>query len=169
MSSRRAVSQLARAAAAAAAATRGRSLQRRCIASSSSSTACLASAVAATSTSSSVSSSSAAPKGSPAFETCLAVATCGNGDHGRLGHGGCSSLSRFTLVTGGGLGGGLSSSSSAAAARFHSTRPVAVAAGGAHTLVLTADGAVLSFGLNDTGQLGHSEGAGFVTVPVRGG
>lgn len=162
------MSQLARAAAAAAAATRGRSLQRRCIASSSSSTACLASAVAATSTSS-VSSSSAAPKGSPAFETCLAVATCGNGDHGRLGHGGCSSLSRFTLVTGGGLGGRLSSSSAAASARFHSTRPVAVAAGGAHTLVLTADGAVLSFGLNDAGQLGHSEGAGFVTVPVRGG
>ena len=140
MSPRRATSRLARAAAAAAAARR-RSL--RCI--SSSSTACLASTTTSTSP----------------FETALAVATCGNGDHGRLGHGDCSSLSRFTLVTGGGLGGMISPSLSS------TTRPIAVAAGGAHTLVLTADGAVLSFGLNDAGQLGHSEGAGFVTVPVR--
>ena len=35
-------------------------------------------------------------------------------------------------------------------------------------MILTADGAVLSFGLNDAGQLGHSEGAGYVTVPVSG-
>jgi alpha-tubulin suppressor-like RCC1 family protein len=36
----------------------------------------------------------------------------------------------------------------------------AVAAGGAHTAVLAADGALLTFGLNDAGQLGHSPSDG---------
>lgn len=144
--SRRALSQLLQAAAA-----RGsRSAEApRCVSPPSSS-------LAPFSTSTSTSS---APR---SFETALAVVTCGNGDHGRLGHGGVSSASHFTLVLGGGLGAFSSSSESSLAA----TQPVDVAAGGAHTLVLTADGAVLSFGLNDAGQLGHSEGAAFVTVPV---
>lgn len=40
-----------------------------------------------------------------------------------------------------------------------------VCCGGAHTLAVTADGTLFSFGLNDYGQLGHSPAAPF--VPVR--
>lgn len=40
-----------------------------------------------------------------------------------------------------------------------------VAAGGAHSLVLAGDGSVLSFGLNDRGQLGHSPRAEEVPEP----
>ena len=40
----------------------------------------------------------------------------------------------------------------------------AAAAGGAHTLALTKGGLVFSFGLNTSGQLGHSQGDQSVTV-----
>jgi alpha-tubulin suppressor-like RCC1 family protein len=70
------------------------------------------------------------------------VATWGNGDWGRLGDGACKNKTVPCRVR----------SLPADAA------PLAVAAGGAHTVVLLTDGRVLSCGLNDYGQLGHSGG-----------
>jgi alpha-tubulin suppressor-like RCC1 family protein len=43
--------------------------------------------------------------------------------------------------------------------------PAAVAAGGAHTVVLLDDGRVYTFGLNDYGQLGHSPAAAASSSP----
>ena len=47
---------------------------------------------------------------------------------------------------------------------------VSVSAGGSHTAVVTADGAVYTCGLNEHAQLGHSPDAGYVPIlhPVAG-
>jgi len=74
------------------------------------------------------------------------LATWGNGDWGRLGHGDWRSRLVPTRVV---LPG----------------EPIQVAAGGAHTLVLLSTGDVFSCGLNDCGQLGRAEaGAGLQRV-----
>jgi alpha-tubulin suppressor-like RCC1 family protein len=70
------------------------------------------------------------------------VAAWGNGDWGRLGDGACKNKTQPHRVLG--LPAGVA--------------PLAVAAGGAHTVVLLTDGRVLSCGLNDYAQLGHSAG-----------
>lgn len=78
------------------------------------------------------------------------IATFGNGDCGRLGHGEpFKSLEIPTQVCQSLLGLNMTN----------------VACGGAHTLATCDDGTLFSFGLNDRGQLGHSEGDEFVPVP----
>ena len=81
--------------------------------------------------------------------------SAGNGDHGRLGHGPSGSGDHAL---------GLSS------ARFGVVRlpvdAVAASAGGAHTVLVGADGAVYTCGLNDFGQLGHSFGAATTSCAV---
>jgi alpha-tubulin suppressor-like RCC1 family protein len=69
------------------------------------------------------------------------LATAGSLDCGRLGRGGAADA--LTVVR-----------------SLLDVDVAAVAAGGAHTAVLAADGALLTFGLNDAGQLGHSPGDG---------
>lgn len=64
--------------------------------------------------------------------------TCGNGDYGRLGLSSCQSVDIPKHVQ-----------------SLDGITVDMVACGGAHTLVLSADGTVLSFGLNDRGQCGH--------------
>eukprot|EP00798_Chlamydomonas_sp_ICE-L_P013341 gene13341-19182_t len=44
-----------------------------------------------------------------------------------------------------------------------------VACGGAHTAVVTDDGSLITFGLNDKGQLGHSKDNKFIPVPIEVG
>lgn len=68
--------------------------------------------------------------------------TCGNGDFGRLGHEstGTSNVEIPRHVQSGALDG---------------LRVEQVSCGGSHTLVLSTDGTVCSFGLNDRGQCGH--------------
>lgn len=83
--------------------------------------------------------------------TRLLVATFGNGQHGRLGHGSQASEVFPRAV--------------AALAR-RAGDVVAVACGGAHTACVTADGALWTFGMNDRGQLGHSGERGWVAVSV---
>lgn len=83
--------------------------------------------------------------------------SAGNGDFGRLGHGPSGSGDNAL---------GLSS------ARFQRVRlpvdAVAASAGGAHTVLVGADGAVYTCGLNDFGQLGHSFGAArFAATPTK--
>ncbi|KAH8953777.1 hypothetical protein BDL97_08G044800 [Sphagnum fallax] len=65
------------------------------------------------------------------------VALWGNGDYGRLGLASSKSVWEPTLCT-----------------SLQHTQPVAVACGGAHTLVLTEEGRVYATGLNDWGQAG---------------
>jgi alpha-tubulin suppressor-like RCC1 family protein len=76
------------------------------------------------------------------------LATFGNGDCGRLGHGTLFPEELPRLVR-----------------ALLDVEIAAVACGGAHTAVCTADGSVLTFGLNDSGQLGHSMGIGEVATP----
>lgn len=64
----------------------------------------------------------------------------GNGQFGRLGHGWACASSRFPRLVAG----------------LAAHDVTAVACGGAHTVALTADGSVFTFGMNDKGQLGHT-------------
>jgi len=75
----------------------------------------------------------------------LLLATFGNGQHGRLGHG--TQASELVPRAVAGLAG-----------------VVSVACGGAHTACVTADGGLWSWGMNDRGQLGHSGDRAFVAV-----
>lgn len=70
------------------------------------------------------------------------MAAWGNGDHGRLGHGGACASTDVPRAVASPLTMGAS----------------AVTAGGAHTAVITANGAVATCGLNDAGQLGRGAG-----------
>ncbi|KAL4535282.1 hypothetical protein Ndes2526B_g06182 [Nannochloris sp. 'desiccata'] len=79
------------------------------------------------------------------------LATAGNPDCGRLGHGLIKGDVEFPLVVKGLLG----------------LQPTQVSAGGAHTAVVTADGTVLTFGLNNHFQLGHSIDQEQVHIPVE--
>lgn len=79
------------------------------------------------------------------------VVTAGNGDAGRLGLGAVATGAlRFTRVTDPALA---------------SDAVAAVAAGGAHSVALTDDGSVLTWGDNSAGQLGHTPGAAAVAAP----
>lgn len=79
------------------------------------------------------------------------LATWGNGDFGRLGHGvECVSEELPRVV---------------AALRDHNV--LQVACGGAHTAVVTESGAVFTMGLNDYGQLGHTPKAHHAPVPQQ--
>ena len=93
---------------------------------------------------------------SPARAYATWAVSAGNGDHGRLGHGPSGSGDDAL---------GLSS------ARFRIVQlpvdAVAACAGGAHTVLVGADGAVYTCGLNDFGQLGHSPGASHAAVPKK--
>ena len=93
---------------------------------------------------------------SPARAYATWAVSAGNGDHGRLGHGPSGSGDDAL---------GLSS------ARFRIVQlpvdAVAACAGGAHTVLVGADGAVYTWGLNDFGQLGHSPGASHAAVPKK--
>ncbi|KAG7669828.1 hypothetical protein Ndes2437B_g06016 [Nannochloris sp. 'desiccata'] len=79
------------------------------------------------------------------------LATAGNPDCGRLGHGLIKGDVEFPLVVKGLLG----------------LQPTQVSAGGAHTAVVTADGTVLTFGLNNHFQLGHSIDQEQVHIPLE--
>eukprot|EP00191_Tetraselmis_sp_GSL018_P001473 CAMPEP_0177600378 /NCGR_PEP_ID=MMETSP0419_2-20121207/13587_1 /TAXON_ID=582737 /ORGANISM="Tetraselmis sp., Strain GSL018" /LENGTH=144 /DNA_ID=CAMNT_0019093359 /DNA_START=193 /DNA_END=624 /DNA_ORIENTATION=- len=76
------------------------------------------------------------------------LATWGNADFGRLGHGAIESqmLPRVVEV-------------------LKEENIVQVSSGGAHTAAVAADGSLYTFGLNDFGQLGHSQGEAFCEVP----
>lgn len=79
------------------------------------------------------------------------LATWGNGDFGRLGHGlGCVSEQVPRVV-----------------AALRDKRVAQVACGGAHTAVVTETGEVFTMGLNDYGQLGHTPEALHVPVPLQ--
>lgn len=90
------------------------------------------------------------------------LATCGNPDNGRLGYsGGASDGTAFFRLVGGALAG---------------EDVVSAAAGGAHTVALLSSsststssggGAVLTFGDNARGQLGHSPASASVSTPVE--
>ncbi len=75
------------------------------------------------------------------------VLSFGEGLYGRLGHGG-SVIQRVPKVI----------------EALRGTRVVAIAAGGRHSMVLTDEGAVLSFGMGYSGQLGHGD-EGLKLVP----
>ena len=84
--------------------------------------------------------------------------TWGNGDYGRLGQGPqCENVTRprpivrLAGLAGGGGCGGVSK----------------VSSGGAHTLLLDAQGRVYSMGLNESGQLGQGTEDEFVSAPTR--
>ena len=68
------------------------------------------------------------------------VLSFGHGDYGRLGHGDEENQREPKVIE-----------------ALRGERAVAVAAGGLHSLVLTDDGAVLSFGDCQFGQLGHGD------------
>nr|POE46451.1 ultraviolet-b receptor uvr8 [Quercus suber] len=78
------------------------------------------------------------------------AALWGNGDYGRLGHGGLESQWRPAICS---------------AFRDQSLR--AISCGGAHTLFLTESGRVFATGLNDFGQLGISENKSYSLGPVE--
>eukprot|EP00878_Enallax_costatus_P042432 GHUV01049791.1.p1 GENE.GHUV01049791.1~~GHUV01049791.1.p1 ORF type:complete len:147 (+),score=27.95 GHUV01049791.1:415-855(+) len=80
----------------------------------------------------------------------LLVACWGNGQHGRLGHG-TETSELFPRVV----------------SALTSYQAAAVSAGGAHTAVVTADGGLWTFGINNHGQLGHSEKKPYVSVPLE--
>jgi hypothetical protein len=85
----------------------------------------------------------------PSTRRFLAAAGCA--DHGRLGLGDAvRGALHFTLLSD---------------AALASDDVAAAAAGAAHSVAVTADGSVLSWGLNDRGQLGHSPAATFVALP----
>jgi len=69
-----------------------------------------------------------------------AVATCGNADFGRLGLGRELTVVEIPKII----------------TSLIDLHPVAVSAGGAHTATATRDGTVMTWGLNDHGQLGHA-------------
>lgn len=77
------------------------------------------------------------------------LATCGNGQHGRLGHGVACANELFPRIVAA-LGAGLKQAS----------------CGGAHCAVVTDEGALWTFGINNNGQLGHSDD--LKEVAVRG-
>ncbi|MEW5299230.1 MAG: hypothetical protein WDW36_002265 [Sanguina aurantia] len=79
------------------------------------------------------------------------LAVCGSGYQGRLGLGFPAVSEGLLRVVPGLIG--------------HSVE--SVSCGGAHTAVLTKDGSLFTFGLNDKGQLGHSSEEKFVTTPVE--
>lgn len=79
----------------------------------------------------------------------LLLATAGNPDCGRLGHANFQAAYELPTVV---------QSLSAICVK-------AVTAGGAHTATVSDDGSVLTFGLNDRGQLGHSQESTEVLVP----
>jgi alpha-tubulin suppressor-like RCC1 family protein len=79
------------------------------------------------------------------------LATAGNPDCGRLGHELIKEAVEFPLVVKHLLG----------------LQPAQVSAGGAHTAVVTSDGSVYTFGLNDHYQLGHSTDKEQVNVPLE--
>ncbi|MEW5313555.1 MAG: hypothetical protein WDW38_005114 [Sanguina aurantia] len=76
------------------------------------------------------------------------LAVCGSGYQGRLGLGFPAVSEGLLRVVPGLIG--------------HSVE--SVSCGGAHTAVLTKDGSLFTFGLNDKGQLGHSSEEKFVTA-----
>eukprot|EP00192_Tetraselmis_astigmatica_P004376 CAMPEP_0117652148 /NCGR_PEP_ID=MMETSP0804-20121206/2473_1 /TAXON_ID=1074897 /ORGANISM="Tetraselmis astigmatica, Strain CCMP880" /LENGTH=429 /DNA_ID=CAMNT_0005458177 /DNA_START=95 /DNA_END=1385 /DNA_ORIENTATION=- len=76
------------------------------------------------------------------------AATWGNADYGRLGHGKVLSRTRPRVI-----------------AELCGIDVKAVEAGGAHTAVLADDGTLYTFGLNDHGQLGHSQEDPYCQVP----
>jgi alpha-tubulin suppressor-like RCC1 family protein len=77
------------------------------------------------------------------------LATWGNADCGRLGHDALVASVEIPRVL----------------TPLLDLRITGVTAGGAHTAAVTSDGAVLTFGLNDRGQLGHSAGQVEARVP----
>ena len=79
-----------------------------------------------------------------------ALVTFGCGDCGRLGHGGAG---------GGDASSWLGEELPRLVAALLDLQPKVVACGGAHTAIVADDGSVLTFGLNDRGQLGHSADA----------
>ncbi|WPT14198.1 Ultraviolet-B receptor UVR8 [Picochlorum sp. SENEW3] len=80
------------------------------------------------------------------------LTTFGNGDCGRLGHGTpCTSIEIPKQVS---------------APILEGFEYIQVACGGAHTLALSTEGSVVSFGLNDKGQLGHTESEAWVAEPI---
>lgn len=85
---------------------------------------------------------------------CQRLLACwGNGDFGRLGHGASNLGESIPRVC-----------------SYLSDVSVAYAScGGAHTVVLTDNGAVFSMGLNEDGQLGHSAHAQSVPVGAARG
>ncbi|GJP40486.1 hypothetical protein CLOM_g164 [Closterium sp. NIES-68] len=95
------------------------------------------------------------------------VALWGNGDHGRLGLGGEGDRSGDADADGDGDGDGGSVNVPRVCAALEDKDVCQVACGGAHTLVLTADGRVFTMGLNDKGQLGvgDSNAPPYVTSP----
>ncbi|KAK9831971.1 hypothetical protein WJX81_004301 [Elliptochloris bilobata] len=83
------------------------------------------------------------------------LACWGNTDGGRLGHGFQVIKCLFPRVV-------------AALLNHDATQDIAhVACGGAHTAAIAGDGTVFTFGLNDAGQLGHSQHASSVATPME--
>ncbi|VFR00974.1 unnamed protein product [Cuscuta campestris] len=76
----------------------------------------------------------------------------GNGDFGRLGHGGIESQWRPKSLL---------------PSAFHDQSLRDIACGGAHTLFLTENGSVYACGLNDFGQLGIPGDKSYTPEPVR--
>lgn len=119
------------------------------------------------SSSSGISSSSTL---STSYSTFTFVATMGNGDYGRLGHGEacenvevpriCSKLlslknkEQDVAGDGGGDGGGM-------------VDICKISSGGAHTLLLDKEGQVYSMGLNERGQLGQGTEEPYVCEPRK--
>ena len=87
----------------------------------------------------------------PALRALSYLATWGNGDLGRLGHGEACENVEVPVVCSRGLEGAMASR---------------VSCGGAHTLVLDQRGRVFSMGLNDSGQLGLGVNEEYVTEPT---
>eukprot|EP00884_Botryococcus_braunii_P015207 jgi/Botrbrau1/236/Bobra.0022s0212.1 len=88
-------------------------------------------------------------RGSTRVAARRVLASWGNGDFGRLGHGSpCTAETRPRVVN-----------------ALAGQEVVQVACGGAHTAVVAGDGTVYTMGLNDHGQLGHSYGEPFVPEP----
>jgi alpha-tubulin suppressor-like RCC1 family protein len=77
------------------------------------------------------------------------LATWGNGDFGRLGH---SNLRSHTLPC--------------IVASLGEQDITEVACGAAHTAAIAADGTAYTFGVNDFGQLGHSQDSQYTQACV---